>query len=175
MEKATIFENYPVRIVLLSAGFTLAIYALGVIILAHLAIWLSALYVVFCFALEYRLLRSACTHCYYYGKVCGFGKGKLCSLFFKQGDPRRFAARSISWAEILPDFLVFIIPLVVGIAVLIDNFDWLLVLALVILAALSFGGNAFIRGSVTCKHCQQREVGCPAEKLFRHADEAQQP
>jgi len=35
-----------------------------------------------------------------------------------------------------------------------------------ILLVLSFGGNAFIRGSFACNYCKQKEIGCPAEKLF---------
>jgi hypothetical protein len=42
----------------------------------------------------------------------------------------------------------------------------LLVTALAVLIALSFVGNAVLRGSFACKYCKQREIGCPAEKLF---------
>ena len=34
------------------------------------------------------------------------------------------------------------------------------------LVALSFGGNAVVRGSFTCKYCKQQELGCPAQALF---------
>jgi len=36
----------------------------------------------------------------------------------------------------------------------------------IILFFLFFGGTAMIRGNLVCKYCKQREIGCPAEKLF---------
>jgi hypothetical protein len=41
-----------------------------------------------------------------------------------------------------------------------------LAVLLVVLVFLSLAGNAIIRGSFACKYCRQREIGCPAEKLF---------
>jgi hypothetical protein len=37
---------------------------------------------------------------------------------------------------------------------------------MVLLAALSLGGNSFVRTRIVCKYCRQREIGCPAEKFF---------
>ena len=68
--------------------------------------------------------------------------------------------------DIIPDFLTFIFPLIGGIALLISNFSWLIIVLLVILVILGFGGNAVVRGSFACKYCKQREIGCPAERLF---------
>jgi hypothetical protein len=62
--------------------------------------------------------------------------------------------------------LVLIFPLVGGIIILIMDFTWLILVLMVILVVLSLGGNALIRGSLACKYCKQRELGCPAEQLF---------
>ena len=105
-------------------------------------------------------------NCYYYGKVCAFGKGKLCALLFKQGNPQNFAADTITWSQLIPDFLVSLIPIAVGIFILVTDFSILCLVLLIILIALSFGGNAIVRGNFACKYCKQRESGCPAEKLF---------
>lgn len=173
MQKTHTFENFPARIVLLSTLFSWSIYVLGVIILAALAAWLVVVYVVLCLALEYRLLKTGCTNCYYYGKICGFGKGKVCSWLFKPGnDPQWLGTKTVSWKEILPDFLVVLVPLVGGIVLLVHDFNWLVVLALAVLVILSTGGNAVIRSSFACKYCKQREIGCPAEKLFSGSGEA---
>ena len=44
--------------------------------------------------------------------------------------------------------------------------------AVVLIILLTTLGNAIVRGSLACKHCMQRELGCPAEKLFsKEADE----
>lgn len=160
------YENFPIWIVSLSVLVAISIYAIGAYILAGFGIWLSILYLLYCLWIEARVLKVSCVNCYYYGKICGFGKGKLCSLLFKKGNPQRFAEEEVSWSQMLPDFLVPIFPAVGGIALSVMDFTWLLVVMLAILVILSFGGNAVIRGSLACKYCKQREIGCPAEKLF---------
>ena len=66
----------------------------------------------------------------------------------------------------LPDFAVSLIPLMAGIVLLVIDFSLLLLALVIILGVLAFGGNAIVRGSFACKFCKQREIGCPADKLF---------
>jgi len=161
------FENFPTWIALLSGLVSISIYAIGAYVLSGIGILFSILYLIYCLWTEIRVLRVACVNCYYYGRVCGLGRGRVCSLFFKRGDPRKFVEREASWLQILPDFMVSIFPIVGGIILLVRNFTWLLMAMLAILVILSFWGTAVIRGSFACKYCKQREIGCPAEKLFR--------
>jgi hypothetical protein len=49
---------------------------------------------------------------------------------------------------------------------MIIKFDFTLLFAAIILIVLTTVGNGFIRGKLTCRYCKQRELGCPAEKLF---------
>ena len=160
------YENFPARVVLLSSVVSISIYAFGAFVLGKLGLLFALAYVLYCLWCEVNVLRGSCVHCYYYGKVCGLGKGKLCAWLLRRGDPRQFVEREVSWREIAPDMLVLLFPLVGGVIVLIRSFAWPLVLMLIALAALSLGGNALVRGSFTCKYCKQRELGCPAEKLF---------
>lgn len=132
----------------------------------NLGILFAALYVAYIVLIEIRLLANSCKDCYYYGKVCAFGKGKCSALFFKKGKPENFLKTEITMKDIIPDFLTFIFPLIGGIVLLLSNFSWLIIVLLVILVILGFGGNAVVRGSFACKYCKQREIGCPAEKLF---------
>lgn len=166
MEDVKTYENFPGWIVLLSNLVAISIYAIGAYILAGFGVFFLILYLIYCLWVEIRILKRSCVNCYYYDKVCGFGKGKLCSLFFKKGDPQKFVEKEISWTQILPDFMVFIFPIIGGIALMIKNFSWLLLALMAILLLFSFGGNAVIRGSFACKYCRQREIGCPAEKFF---------
>lgn len=160
------YESYPLSIILISNFVTLSIYTIGAYILSRTApVWL-ALYLLYIVALEIRLMKFSCVNCYYYGKLCAFGKGKVASWFFNQDDPGKFNQDKITFKHILPDFLVSVIPLVVGIALLIMNFAWLILLLIILLIALTSAGNAFVRGSLACKHCKQRILGCPAEQLF---------
>ena len=166
MEETRSYKSYPGWIVLLCNLVPAAIYAIGATVLAGFGILVSVFYLLFCLWLEIRVLRKSCVNCYYYGKVCGTGKGKLCAVFFKKGNPRAFVEKEATWAEMLPDFMVSVIPLVGGIILLIRDFSWATVIMLAILVALAFGGTAFIRGSLFCRYCEQRKIGCPAAKLF---------
>jgi len=166
METQKIYESFPVPTVSLAILVSISVYAIGTYILMGLGIWYAILYLLYCAWTEFRILKHSCVDCYYYGKLCGLGRGKLCSLLFKKGGPQGFVNRQISWTELIPDFMVSIFPAIGAIVLLVRDFSWLILLLLLILLALAFGGNAVIRGSFACKYCKQREIGCPAERLF---------
>ena len=166
MEKVKPYECFPIWIVILSNFVGLSIYLIGAYVLAGFGLWMSGLYLLYCFGLELRLLKGHCVNCYYYGKICGFGKGKLCSWLFKQGEPRKFTETEILWTNMLPDFIVLLWPVLAGIILLVQNFTWLLIGLLALLVVLSLSGNAIVRGSLVCKYCRQKELGCPAARLF---------
>jgi hypothetical protein len=159
------YENYPPWMVFLSNALSISIYIISAFILYGLEIIFAVLYLLFCLIMEIRLLKNGCANCYYYGKTCAFGKGRLSSYIFKRGDVSLFSTKEVSWYAMLPDFLVFLFPMVGGIIILINKFDWIILLLIIILSILSLGGNAFIR-SLSCKYCKQRELGCPAADLF---------
>lgn len=163
------YESYPLWMVILSSSLSISTYIIGAYILYGLGIIFTVLYLLFCLTMEVRLLRKGCTSCYYYGKTCAFGKGRLSPYFFKKGDPSLFTNKEVSWYAVLPDFLVFLFPLAGGILILFNGFNWSILLLIIIILILSLGGNAFIR-SLTCKHCKQRELGCPAAELFGKND-----
>jgi hypothetical protein len=166
MGQTKVYERFPIWIVILSNVIGLSIYLIGAYILAGFSLWIASLYLLFCFGLEFRLLKGHCVDCYYYDKICGFGEGKLCAWLFKQGDPRKFTETDISWTNMLPDFVVLLWPLLGGIILLVQYFSWLLIGLLLLLVALSLGGNAIVRGSFACKYCRQKQLGCPAARLF---------
>ncbi len=159
-------ENYPFSMVFFALLVTVSIYTLGLVILSGFGNNITALYLLYCIGFEIHVMKKSCVDCFYYGKWCAFGRGKVASLFFKRGDPKRFNSKCMSWKELLPDMLVLLIPLVGGIALLIHGFSWSMVMMLVALLALSFGGNYIVRSRIACKNCKQRELGCPAEQYF---------
>jgi hypothetical protein len=166
MEITKTHDNFPLWIVILSNSVSFLIYLSGFMITLSLS-WIAAiLYLVFILALEFRLLSKHCVNCYYWGKTCGFGKGRLSSLFFKRGDPSKFCEKSFNWKDMIPDLLVSLIPLLIAIVIMIFKFNLVLLFAAIILITLTTIGNGFIRGNLSCKYCKQREIGCPAEQLF---------
>jgi hypothetical protein len=164
--ESTTYENYPVRIVAVSSAVALAIYIVGAAILRGFGLWLAALYVLYALWVELKILRGSCIHCVYYGRVCGLGRGKLCALFFARGDPEWFSRRPITWKAMLPDMMVSIFPLVGGVILVVRDFSWVILGLMLVLVLLTTAGNGVVRGSLACKHCRQRELGCPAEQLF---------
>ena len=166
MKEIICYENYPLWIVILTNIVSFTIYGTGAFIVYKIGwIWL-VLYILYIAWLESRLLRRSCVNCYYYGKVCAFGKGKLSSLFFKEGDTNRFKEDKITWKDMVPDLMVSLIPIVAGVILLVIDFQWLILSMVLLLLLLSSLGNGLIRGSLACKYCKQREIGCPAEQLF---------
>jgi len=162
--KTQCYENYPLWMVILANTLSISIYIIGAFILYGLGIIFSALYLVFCLFMEIRLLKN-CSNCYYYGKSCAFGKGRLSPHIFEKGDPDLFYQEDVSWYAVLPDFLVFLFPMVGGIILLFIEFNWITLLLIIVILILSLAGNAMIR-SLTCRNCQQRELGCSAAELF---------
>jgi len=160
------YENYPAWIVLISNLLSISVYLIGAFIIYKTGlIWLIA-YLLYILLLEMRLLKWHCIDCYYFGKNCAFGRGKLSCIFFKKGDAKNFAKREITWKDIVPDFMVTVIPMLVAIAFLIMDFSWLILVLLISIFLLGFIGNGLLRGQLACKYCRQRELGCPAERLF---------
>jgi hypothetical protein len=166
MQGPDCFENYPAATVIASNFLSFLIYGIGVYILYRFGlIWVIG-YVLFVLFLEFRLLGGHCVDCYYYGRTCAFGKGYLSSLFFPRGRPEQFSRMKITWKDIIPDFLVFLIPVLAGILLLLQEFTWTVLILIIALFLLGFLGNALVRGQLACRYCKQREIGCPAERLF---------
>ena len=166
METVKRYENYPIWVVILSNLVSLTIYGLGFVIIFRLGYFFSIFYLIYILILEYRLIRYHCINCFYWGKTCGFGKGRLSSLFFKKGNILRFCIKEMTFKDMIPDILITLIPLVIGIILLVAKFDFILLFALLLLLILTTIGNGFVRGTLTCKYCEQKELSCPADRLF---------
>jgi len=77
METINRYDNYPARVVILSNLVSLGIYGLGFMIIYRLGLAFSFFYLIYILIFELRLIRNHCTNCYYWGKICGFGKGRV--------------------------------------------------------------------------------------------------
>ena len=163
---ASSFENYPWWMIIICNAVGLAIYAIGLYLMARLGIVWGVLYASYCVWVEWRVLSGSCRYCYYFGKRCGFGKGRVCSWFFAKGAEETLCTKRISWRHVVPDFMVSLIPLGAGITMLFRDFSWVVLLLLVMLVFLGSVGTGFVRGQVACRYCRQRDLGCPAEQLF---------
>jgi len=166
MKEQACHEDYPVSTVIVSNLVPFVIWITGAFIISLIGLPWALLYLLFVLALEFRLVSGHCRDCYYFGKTCAFGKGRLSALFFRRGDPEAFTQLKIGWKDLVPDFLVFLVPVIAGIVILVWQFSWTILLLIIVLFILGFAGNAFVRGHLACRFCKQRELGCPAERLF---------
>lgn len=170
-EKVKLFDNsYPLWMAMVGVLFSLSIYALGfVIVFKTIGDIPAYIYILYIIIIELMLLSKVCTVCYYHGKLCGFGRGKLAGRLFKRkGFPNEFAERKFSWFDMLPSFLIFLIPLGTVILVsIVQGIDFAIMALTVLFILLLIGGNVMIRGQLSCKHCKQGcDFGCPAIEMF---------
>jgi hypothetical protein len=166
MQEPAGHEQYPTRTVIASNLLSFFMYLIGAFLVYQVGLVWVILYILFIIVLEFRLLGRHCVDCYYWGKTCAFGKGRLSCLIFPKGTPERFLQKKITWKDIIPDFLVFIIPVFAGILLLLNEFQWIILFLVIVLLILGFFGNAIVRGQLACKYCKQKEIGCPAVQLF---------
>lgn len=159
-------ERYPVWVVMIANLVPFSLYLSGFLIMSRLGWIVAVSYLIFVALIEFRVISRHCINCYYWGKLCAFGKGRISSLFFKKGNAAKFCEKEMAWKDMIPDLLVSAIPVVTGVILLIIKFDLRLLVPLLILILMTTMGNAFVRGKLACKYCKQREIGCPADKLF---------
>lgn len=159
-------ENYPLVTVAVSNLLQFLIYGCGFIIMYQTGIIISGVYLLYIFFLELRLVKNHCVDCYYYGKICGFGRGKITSLFFGRGDSTKFCACDMTFKDMIPDILVSLIPVLTAIVLMIIKFEITILITTIVLIVLTTLGNGYIRGNLTCRFCIQKDKGCPADRLF---------
>ncbi len=163
------FKSFPLWVIAIADAVAFGIYFIGAYIMFRFNAICGWLYLLYCLIVEVRIMRISCIHCYYYGKLCGLGRGKLASLFFRKGDPKKFLEKKVTWKDLIPDLLVSLVPFFLGIYILFNDFSWSMLILILILLFLTTLGNGFVRSNFACKYCKQRELGCPAEKLFAKA------
>lgn len=166
MSEIRSYEQFPVGMVAGVVGFSLVVYLVGAYLLWPFGWFVAAAYLVYAAVMELTVLSRSCRSCYYYGKRCAFGKGSVCGTLFSKGNPSSFTSKPITFATLLPDFLVGILPIAGGLIGLVLWFSWTGVLVLLAFGLLFFLGTAMVRGRVACKYCRQRTLGCPAQQLF---------
>ena len=123
----------------------------------HIAAWVYlgvALLMVFVV-----LRRLVCVNCYYYGKRCPIGWGKLAALMFKQGSMDKFAT-SIG-VKLAPATygLLSLIPIGFCIAAMVQDFEVAQPVVLVLLLAMSAYSGTISRKK-SCVNCKMRLI-CP--------------
>jgi hypothetical protein len=152
------YDEYPVRLVVLTLVELLAAVALGLALVAQLGWWAALIFVVLgCLGLMLTLAYG-CTRCQYYGRLCGLGLGKIASLVFRQREQRDFGralSQTVAWTLV---GLTLALPLAAGLVSLTTGSGLTglallgAFLALVFVVSLTHSRHI-------CSHCQQARDG----------------
>jgi hypothetical protein len=152
-------EKYPSASAIGQNLFFVIYFAIAFIGMSSLQIGnvpiVSIIYIVFIgIMLIFVLRKHLCTHCFYYGKVCSTGWGKLAACLFKKNSGNYELGgklAGITW------MLAMFLPLIGMIIALILNwFSVTIILLLVIFIILS-GVNFFVHKK-SCEKCKMRFI-----------------
>ncbi len=153
-------ENFSSTGIIIGNALMLILIALGAIACSYFSPILMYSYLAFSIIMVFLVLRKlVCTNCYYYGKKCAIGWGKLSAVFFKKGDINKFSSnKGIKIAPIVYGIISFV-PIVLIIIAIILDFSITKLIVLVLLLALSAYSGSIGRKK-SCIKCKMRLI-CP--------------
>jgi uncharacterized membrane protein YccF (DUF307 family) len=151
-------DTYPLGVIIVRWIILGMAFALGVYILADIKLVLGLIYVVYSLiALTFILPLSRCVSCYYHGKACNTGWGKMAAYLSPKGDESKYVEH-YNYAILL--HLLWLVPLLASLVQLLRKRD--------IPALMIFIGYLLILlldkvslKKLACTRCHQREF-CPA-------------
>ena len=153
-------ENFPLSRVIFGNSMMLVWIGLGTIACWFVYPLVAWLYLAAALIMIFVVLRKlVCTNCYYYGKQCALGWGKISALFFSQGSIEEFSTCAGIKAPPITYGLLALIPLVFCIMALIQEVTILKVAVLVLLLAVAVYSGAIGRKQA-CTNCKMRLI-CP--------------
>jgi len=154
----TFCENYPKHIIVFRWIILLIAFALGIYILLGLNDALAIIYVIYSvIALNLILPLSRCVSCFYHGKVCNTGWGKIAGYLFEKGDESKYVD-DYNYAIFL--HLLWVVPLLVAFLQLVRKRN-ILALSIFLIYIFILFVEKIILKKMCCKRCHQREF-CPA-------------
>lgn len=158
-------EECPKSGIIVGNMVMMAWIALGTVacwLLYPLAAWI---YLPAAVVLVFVVLRGlVCTNCYYYGKWCPIGWGKLSALFFKKGSVERFGTSAGVRLAPMVYGLLSLVPIVLIVVALVREFSVAGVVVLVLLLVV-FAYSGAVSRTRACTHCKMRLIcpGCAAK------------
>ncbi|MBU0758350.1 MAG: hypothetical protein KKF44_09850 [Nanoarchaeota archaeon] len=167
MKKPKTYEYYPILSVISVIIFYIAVYAFGAYVMFRLHLASGIIYLIYLLMLEFHVYKDACPHCYYYGKLCFSGRGRLAKLLYKKGEAKKFCEREFNFKDFLPQLVAVLVPVIVGIALLVSRGFHILTLIATLYPVFNWIViNPLIFGKLGCPHCKQGKICCPALDFF---------
>lgn len=151
-------EGYPQPIIIIRWILLLLAFGWGVYILHKLHHMLAMIYIIYAvLALTLILLLSRCVNCFYHGKLCNTGWGKMAAYLFKKSDESKYV-EYYNYAIFL--HFLWLVPFLIALLQVIRERDILALLTFLIYAFILFIEKITLK-KLCCKRCHQREF-CPA-------------
>jgi len=159
-------DSYPTSTVVVENILMLVWFGLGTYLSGLMIAWLGLAYLAFALLMVGVVLRRlVCANCWYFGKRCHTGWGKLSALMFRPGDVARFSA--CTGVKLAPPTygLLTVVPLGLGLwAVIASPAARVIgIVALVLLLGVSVYSGAIGRKQA-CARCKMRLV-CPGSGI----------
>jgi hypothetical protein len=154
------YEEYPLPGVLLENAAIAVWIALGTIISWRLHPAVGLLYLLFSIVMILVVMRKAvCTRCFYYGKRCHVGWGKISAALFDQGGITEFNA--CAGIKIAPVFygLLALAPLLIGIISMVKTPSLSSIVLIAALVLVVFYSAVILRKK-SCSRCKMKSI-CP--------------
>ena len=160
-------DTYPKHVIIIRWIILMVAFALGIYILADIKDLLGVVYVIYSLtALTLILPLSRCVSCFYYGKACNTGWGKVAAYLFPKGmnhmahtkgDESKYIEH-YNYAILL--HLLWMVPLLAAFFQLLRKRNMLvLIIFLAYLVILLL--EKVVLKKLACLRCRQREF-CPA-------------
>lgn len=149
-------EEFPKSNIILGNLAMILWIALGTIACWFLNPLLSWIYLIFAIVMVFIILRKlVCTNCYYYGKWCHIGWGKLSALLFKKGNIEDFnKGIGLKLAPITYGLLT-LIPLIAILVSMYEEFTLPKITVLILILLVSVYSGAISRKKA-CEKCKMR-------------------
>ena len=151
-------ENYPKHVIIIRWIVLSIAFGLGIYILLGFHYMLAIIYIIYSvITLTLILPLSRCVSCFYHGKLCNTGWGKIAAYLFKKGDESKYVEH-YNYAIFL--HLLWLIPLLVALLQSVRQRDLFALSIFVIYLFILFVEKIILK-KLCCKRCHQREF-CPA-------------
>jgi len=153
-------EEYPTAQAIFANVVMMLWLALGAVACWFFYPLIGLIYLVFALVMVYVVLRKlVCPNCYYHGKCCHIGWGKLSAFLFKKGNIEDFDTSFSLKIAPLTYGLLTLIPLILIAISIFQEFLISKVVIMVILLAISFYSGTIGRKKA-CLVCKMRLI-CP--------------
>jgi hypothetical protein len=156
-EEFKFYQDYPLSIILLRWFFLGIAFGLGIYILFQFKEILAYAYILYgAICLTLILPLSRCVYCYYHGRLCDSGFGKIAAYLFPKDEESKYTSKYVYFSLTYPFWLL---PGLFAFFQVLRRRSWealIIFLAFLLILLLE---RVFLKAA-GCKKCYQRKI-CP--------------